>query len=232
MRYQSGFPPLNSNEDPALRAAAGAGVLRQIPILAKQAQSTGGKIEQSCGRDETQNAIKNAGGVKYGTTFLQGLSRPCGSSVSWYKPETSLLYILFSSLEERHASGSSLLLSLISDVIVDMKLYQATTNIPCTVVPPGQTIGMRRIPITRTRTILSIGVPVYPGGVREEEKVHRNSEANRNGGRNIQKRLLLCESREGLNIDLLTAYMTEESWKELVQDWGSPDASWQAHPSR
>ncbi|KAF7510131.1 hypothetical protein GJ744_007030 [Endocarpon pusillum] len=110
-----------------------------------------------------------------------------------------------------------------------MKLYQATTNMPCGLIPYSQTLGTCRIPITKTRAILSIGVLANGHDVSKREKAHGNNEADRNGARRSLRRLLLCESREGLNLELLDIYMTEHSWKELTQNWGSPDALWEGH---
>lgn len=207
----------------------GAGALHQATVGTEAAQSTHGKTEQSREREAAEDTTKEGGGVKCCTNFVQLLRMICGTSVPWHKPETSLTSILFSTLKE-HAPNSSVRHPLIPFVVVDMKLYQATTNMPCRFIPFGQSRGMRRIETTKTRTILSIGVLVICHSVSKREQVHGNNEVNRNGARRILGRLLLCEGREGLNLELFSTYVTEQSWKELTQKWDSPDAWWEGHP--
>lgn len=227
LRKESGFPPLNSNTSLNLKSSLESEPPQHVACAPITKSSSGYRKDgRTCTETSESLTAKKFSDLRSHRTLIDVLPFLVSRAFHFFKPEDSIPGALFNGLLQQ-VSDSSLFHPVMPFSIVEMKLYQAITNLFCTFVPSGNTREMRRLPITKTRSILKIGLS---GGHRNlnEEKMHGSKEARRNAIRSEGPRLLVHESRAGLLVELSQLVLSERAWKKNTEDWVAPDASWEA----
>jgi hypothetical protein len=166
-------------------------------------------------------------GWKHHTTILQTLQGLlCEPSFSFRDLECSFLRA-FNELIW-HACNSAALLPF-SPAWVVLRLYHAITNMSHRVIPSGQRHEVRRIPITRTQSILGNRTFGQRSRATIEQEVKRNKEATAataTAGYTAGKRFLLFQSRIGPQLEMFNLILTEKDWNRFTQLEEPPHAWW------
>lgn len=147
------------------------------------------------------------------------------SSFSFHDSECSLPRTFFNEFVS-HASIFSDFPRGRASVPMELTLYQATTNLPSPVVPSGRSLEERRIPITKSRSILSIRLLSWGWTSREENGAGPRVDVARAAN---DRQFLLWQSREGLDVKLSGITLTAKAWDLYTEGWGCLDASWKGH---
>jgi hypothetical protein len=162
-------------------------------------------------------------------TLMQVLFGVIGPPFSFQGPHDSLPHAIFHGLTS-HASNSAEF--PLSGRIASMELsfYHAMANLLATFVPSSQSLETRRIPITKARSILSIGVIKKGFNIRNEDQVDADDRAKTDVAESLEtQRFLICQSRQGLHVEVANIILSSQDWENLTLEWGHPDAAWKGH---
>ncbi len=126
-----------------------------------------------------------------------------------------------------HACSSLLFPPGRRPILVELKLHHATTNSAYAFVRSAPSHEVRGIPITKARSILSIGLLSTRQVIADENEVKgRNEPRTTTVTSTVSQRFSLFQSREGVPLELFEAILASQAWEKLTQGWGAPDASW------